>query len=238
MNHEELKELVPMMALDALPAAEEMELRTHLQDCSECTELYRGYSETASDLAISVVPVAPGAALRDRLLDEIRHQPQVGADVISIGEKPGWRRSAATLSAAAALVFAMTSGALLLKNRDQQSELAEQRRALAVISASTDRLTMAPGPDAPAASGRIFLPAGNDSLAAVVSGLDDPGKKVYALWVIVDGKPKHLADFKPDASGSALVYIDRPVVSFDGLAITLEPKKDATAPTGPIYLSA
>jgi len=238
MNHEELKELVPVMAIDALPASEEMELRTHLQDCDECSQLLADHSETALDLALSAVPVAPDPALRDRLLEEIRHQPQIGAEVVSIGQKPGLRRTAFTLSAAAALVFAMLSGILIIKNRAQQSELAEQRKALAVISASSDRLTMAPGPDAPAASGRIFLPAGNDSLAAVVSGLDDPGSKVYALWVIVDGKPKHLADFTPDDSGSALVYIDRPVVSFDGLAITLEPKKDAKAPTGPIYLSA
>ena len=59
MDHEEAVDLVAIYALDALPAAERDQLRSHLRSCVECCWEALLFTETAVALAKAARP-APG----------------------------------------------------------------------------------------------------------------------------------------------------------------------------------
>src|ERR1043166_2874484 len=71
MRHEDYKELLAREAADALEAGERAALEEHLSPCAECRAELREMSDAASALAFTVVPVAPPAHLRSRLLEQV-----------------------------------------------------------------------------------------------------------------------------------------------------------------------
>ena len=60
MNHDELVELVPLLAVDALSAEERDEVRKHIAGCRSCTALLADYHSVTDEL-LRGVPVAAWA---------------------------------------------------------------------------------------------------------------------------------------------------------------------------------
>src|SRR3982750_1950341 len=84
-RHEDLEELVPLLAIDALTADEELSVRAHVEGCSRCATLLREHLETAGDLALLTEPVAPPPGLRDRLMARIATEPQTAPAAVAVG---------------------------------------------------------------------------------------------------------------------------------------------------------
>jgi anti-sigma-K factor RskA len=72
MRHEEYKELLALEALGALEAGERAPLERHLSSCDDCRSELREMSDAMAALAYTVEPVIPPAALRARVLQNVR----------------------------------------------------------------------------------------------------------------------------------------------------------------------
>lgn len=76
MKHEDYKEMLPAAAYDALDAAERRTLDEHLATCAECRGEVAELRAVTALLAYEAAPVAPPAALRARLLAQLKSTPQ------------------------------------------------------------------------------------------------------------------------------------------------------------------
>lgn len=251
MNHDEFKELVPIMALNALPAGEEEQVAAHVQFCSECSRLLDEYRSTAGDIAMAARPVVPPADLKDRIMAQARQSAPAGVEPAPSGAQSARRTGSffsfrwAAVAAVAAVTLAVVGfGAqqLLEQNqRVQQQEelLAAQREALSLLSSGeTSVLTMNPTEEAGAVTGRVFVSSESGRAAVLMSGLSEPsGDSIYTLWLIEDGKEQPVTDFGPDRSGLAVLSVEQ-VDSDATLAVTLEPRPGNTSPQGPILAVA
>ena len=70
----EIRELLPLYALNALAADETLRLEAHLADCTECQTELRELRETCVDLAVVAEAPAP-ASLKSRLMGRIAEAP-------------------------------------------------------------------------------------------------------------------------------------------------------------------
>ncbi|MDQ3754993.1 MAG: zf-HC2 domain-containing protein, partial [Acidobacteriota bacterium] len=77
MKHEEYTDLLTADALGALDAIERRELEAHLASCAECRAEADVWREVAATLAYAAPSVAPPAALRERLFEQIKPQPPI-----------------------------------------------------------------------------------------------------------------------------------------------------------------
>src|SRR2546430_16493771 len=71
MTHDELRQLVPIYALDGLEGDEGLEVQSHLEVCPICREALDAHVQAAGNLAFFVEPVQPPADLRRRLLEAV-----------------------------------------------------------------------------------------------------------------------------------------------------------------------
>src|SRR2546422_11619537 len=69
MTHDELRQLVPIYALDALEGDEELEVRSHVDICPICRDALDAHVQAAGNLALFVEPVQPPPDLHRRLLE-------------------------------------------------------------------------------------------------------------------------------------------------------------------------
>ena len=245
VTHDEMLDTLPALALNAVSASEADELRAHLEICPTCVELLEAYEETAGMLAASVSPLAPSAGFRERVLQEASATApatpiigQVAPSRPRNGEAFG-RKAMALVSSAAVLVAAGFSGWMFKQMRAQDEKISETGRLWAVVnSPAVDVVSMAPEGGGGKADGQVFISQASKSTALVLTGLPDPGPRIYALWVITDGRPKPVDEFKPDEKGVALLFVDRPIDDTQTMAVTLEPKEGAKTPQGPVVLTS
>jgi len=253
MIHEEMEELVPLLALDALSPQEELSVRTHVEGCPQCANLLREHLETAADLALLTVPAAPPAGLKARLMTQIASEPQAApAPAVSRSDhargrtswlrvvpSARWRRTIAGL-AAACVVLGVVNFVTARRLADQNRQIAEQRQILALIS-RPPAMTMTPAAPGIRATGHVFV---NEGKAAIVlTGLDDSPDGVYEVWAIKGGKPSPLAVVDRAGwqreKGQVVLLLKGGVQGAEGMAVSLEPSPpppSASAPRGPILL--
>ena len=78
-THDQIKELLPAYALDALDAAEARSVADHLRDCAECPLELVSLRETLGLLAFSVPTASPSPAARTALFDRVEQLAAAGA---------------------------------------------------------------------------------------------------------------------------------------------------------------
>lgn len=251
----EADELAPAFVLGALVAEEMEAVRDHLADCSNDHREFEELGSVVPALLETVPPVEPRPELGERIMAAARSerasrieaawrpspQPAVATQIT-----PATRRRSAyqwiALAAAAAIVIAAL-GVWNLQLRSQVDELDAYRTAVAGV---LDRAASPGGQIAILTSdtaGTSAPPAGiagvgaNGSLAVAMTNLaPTTGTEVYEVWVIGgDGTPVPMGSFTvgPDNVGGT-VSATGPTELGVTVALTLEPKPGATAPTLPI----
>lgn len=240
MTHDELRELIPVFALDAVDGDDEQEVRAHLESCSPCQTLLDGHIQAAAGLALLADPVAPPAELRARLLDGLEAAPQ-SAPVVQPARHRyhwSWWQRLAAVATVAALVALGAFGIVASHRLGQRNKtLAAQARffqSLASPLASAVPLTGAG--NAANASGVLYLSPDGRTAGLVARGLAAPGRKVYQLWLIADNQPSPVVAFRPDATGLALVSVHAKLGGMQGMAVTLENRAGNSKPQGPFVL--
>ncbi len=234
MTHEELQDSIPAYALDALGPEEEREVRAHLDSCDRCRGLLAPLAETAGALALAIAPVTPPPSLRERILMGAEPTPQ--PPPLPLLPRPMWRRVAAALAAAAVVVMGVVNVMLASRLNDRERQLAEQHRLVDVLASGSSPTRMVAADRGPGASGQIFLAGDARSAAVVMTGLPHPSEGVYQLWLLRDGMPIPLDSFRPDVSGTAVVYVQADLEPMGGMAVTLEDRPSLPAPKGPAVL--
>jgi hypothetical protein len=247
MTHDDLRNLVPLLALDALPENEEAEVVAHLNSCRECSELLAGHRETAAALALAPPPVMPSDLLRERILREaaVTGQPSLR----QAAEAPRMRaprrgfRLAASLAAAAVLIAGGLAGMQIGRQnaelREQRRLIAEQRRALDLAAADSAAIVpISFTGDFSSFEGKLVVAEDEGRAAVLLSRMSEPGDRVYTLWLLPEaGQPENLADFRP-VDGRAFVNVEVEAGAQDDFAVTLEPRAGNASPAGPVVGSA
>ena len=159
--------------------------------------------------------------------------------------KPGLRASPA---AVAALMLGIAAigiflWALILQGRvnDLQDEVNAQATQLAQIrlQSNATAYTLSPTADGPpTGSGTFFFSLPDQRGALVVRGLNSaPAGQIYQIWYLQSGSdPVAGPTFQVSAQGDAVVPLTANVVTFDGVAISLEPEGGSDRPTTPLLL--
>lgn len=259
-EHDELRELVAIYALDALDDADRDRVLDHLAaGCEECEVGLREARAVSDRLGAEVTPEAPSERVRQELFQRVRG----GAAASRSRRSPRTRVTSSTLAIAASLLFAAGIGGYSLRLRSslddarsalqiaevhserERAQLAERVAAFgAVLSSVTavDTRTVALTGQGPIPEGvaRAFVdPEQRRVLLYVYELPPPPPGQTYQLWVIVDGKPFDAGIFGLDAEGRARhTAVDLPEIGEAAVvAVTLEPAGGVPQPTGPIVLA-
>ena len=230
METDAIHGLTAAYALNALDPREAAEYEAHLARCGECQRELASLQGAAASLAFATDAPAPPDALRERILVQARAER---SNVVPL--RPRWLVPAVGAAAAAAATVAIALGvwaASLSSQLDaERSANAERDRALAVLAQPGSQRFPLEG-----ASGAVVVAEGGEA-ALVVSGLPDPGDKVYEMWVSSDGKTMLPAGtFRPSAR-ETVVPVERAVPEGGLVAVTLE-EREVDEPTGPPLFTA
>lgn len=232
MTCDEVRELLELYALGVLDRDEQIEVAGHLAgDCRHCiADLRKAVALNAAVLA-TVDEKAVSPALRRRVLSSINPS--------SSGVAPVSRWIWAGLAAAGLAVATW-------RTREQgefiatlQREARESRRDAERLNAAMSFLRDPQTRPAGAASvtlqprGSYFIsPRGVLLIASNLPQLR--AGQTYEMWVIPKGQsPSPAGLFRPDNSGGAVHFVQRPVdlANAQALAITVEPESGSAAPT-------
>jgi len=215
-------------ALDALDREEAARYEEHLATCEECQEQLAQLSGGAGALAFAVESPAPPPELRSRILDAARgERPNVKP------LRPRWAAATfavAAVAAVAAIGLGIWSASL---SRSLDNERSARQRLEHVLTTPTASVVRVTGQS----SGTLLVtPSGNATL--IVSQLPQaPKGRIYETWVIKDNKPVRAGTF-PGGGSTVIIPLDRNVPKGAIVAVTLEEKPGADAPTGKVLLQS
>src|SRR5215475_4738702 len=105
MTNEELHDLTPAYALDALDADERRAYEEHLAGCERCRADLAELGETVGALGLAAEGPAPPEALRDRILVAARHEGP--SNVVALRSSRRRWYAVAGVAAAAAIGLAV-----------------------------------------------------------------------------------------------------------------------------------
>ena len=143
MNHEELKEAVPLYVVGALDASEQRELEQHLgTGCSECETHLREYQETVSVLPYGL-PVSPvPEAVKTRVLSQISQESSsAGTTRVRRPAKTGllqWLFPERGLRPAVAFVLVGAFGIVMMYTVTLQSRISERENQEATLQVAIE----------------------------------------------------------------------------------------------------
>lgn len=246
----ELEELYPAYALDAIETPDRQRVESHISDCSNCAQIVAGYRAVADCLPYSVPQVEPPADLKYRVLAAALPKTKSPA-------MPAWRdnfaRSLSNLLrspawSAAALVLAIALGIWNVSLQNQitqqaainqqiQSDLTRNRALVSMMAYAQNEPKAVQATDAaPKAVGRLVAAPELNSLALIVydmPALED--QRVYQVWLIDPAGGRTSGGiFTVDERGRAWVLIRAPqsLDHYQGIGVTIEPTGGSPKPTG------
>ncbi len=247
MTDDELRDLIPLIALDALDPAErgaaESAIAAHPAMQAELDELRAIVAQLGESESIQ-----PPAALKATILAAIAGVDQ--ASPVDTGSSAGGQPNVAQPH--------RTSGPRLARSRF----VAKSRRWTVGISVAAAAVTVIGGAvwigaDSPSDSERVaaildlpdaeslellgamegvrIVHAPSSTAAVLVAdGMPDPGAdRAYQLWFLHDGVASPSSVFRPDPAGHVEVLLEDFAPSGAVIAVTIEPADGSNAPTSP-----
>ncbi|HEY5871693.1 MAG TPA: anti-sigma factor [Gaiellaceae bacterium] len=224
-----IHELTAGYALDALDEDERSAYEAHLADCEHCQQELASFWTTTEALAVAASGPEPSVALRERILADVRAEPQ---NVVAFEPR---RWGVVPVLGAVAAVAAVVALGIGLWASNLSSELDETRAALARAQAAA-QLLVDPAAQTVAlqqGTGRLVVDADGQAVL-VVEGLEPaPAGKTYELWIVPGGDiaAASPAGLFPGRDGTEVVGLDGTVTAGDVVAVTVEAAAGADAPT-------
>jgi anti-sigma-K factor RskA len=255
----DVAELAPAFVLGALNAGESDAVRRHLADCPELHAEMAELHSVVPALFEAVEAVSPPAYLKARILAaasadletrraaEAKAAPALRPAVAAPTTRRGWdlgaifRRPVWAVVAAAAVVAAVALGAWNAQLRDQVAGLEAYRAGVVAILDQAARpgaqLAVLTDPSGAGGQSGLAAVAADGSVAIVMRDLaPTSGTQVYEAWLIgADQVPVAIGGFTVGGSRTASFTTAHASMG-EGVvvALTLEPREGATAPTPPI----
>jgi anti-sigma factor RsiW len=209
---DDLHELSALYALDVLDRDERDRFEAHLEDCQRCREELGELRDAASALAF-VEGLAPPAALRGRILDAVRAEPQ---NVVPLRPRRGIATSVAAVVAVAATAAAVAFG---IWAATLHHSLSQERAVTNVLRNPHSRHIALQG-----RPGELVVAPSGDAVLSVRLSVPPPGR-TYEAWV---ASPQiHPAG----VFTGGVVKLARHVTRGAQVMVTLERKGGTDAPT-------
>ena len=217
-------ELDAALALGAVAPDELRAATAHLATCDQPHSQLRAFIGAGQVLSMSLEPVAPRPALRDRLMASIAPASRPRRDWLD-WLSPRVARPMAV--AAVAAVLAVGAWNLTL-----QSQLAQSDRALRSVADAISGGEVAFRVEGSAGRGYVVDTPGVGA-ALVITDLEAlPSDLLYELWLIdAAGTPVAVGIFTPTTAAIAVVPLDRDLSGFATFAVTIEAER-VDAPSG------
>lgn len=227
-----IHELTAGYALDALDPRERSAYEAHLRDCEQCQEELASFGQTTEALAIAASGPEPSAALRDRILADVRAEAL--QNVVAL--EPRRSRLAPALGTVAA-VAAVVALAVGLWASDLSSQLDETRSALERERAAA-ALLVDPAVETvalQAGNGKLVVAADGQAVLVLYGLAPAPAGKTYEMWIVPGGNiaAANRAGTFPGRDGAEVVGLDGTVTPGDVVAVTIEAAGGVDAPTTP-----
>jgi RNA polymerase sigma factor (sigma-70 family) len=129
-----------------------------------------------------------------------------------------------------------------VRYRAEQIALQRDERALTLVTASdAANLRLAPAPGvAPDTHGRYRSRAGTPLAVVTLSHVPPaPAGQTYQAWVFQQGRWTSLGTVDPDASGSARLIAEGPMLTMlpEAIHVTIEPASGSATPRGPVIMA-
>lgn len=240
LSHEQIVDLIPAYALDALDEQEASTVKEHLEACPSCRTELRAYQVIASSMPLAVPQYQPPARVKTALMERVaasqsESQPQA-APQPAPQAAPSWLErfnaflrggfGPLRLAGLAAILVLLASNLLLWR---QVADLrAAQPEMLGVIN-------LTPAGNDPYATGVIIVSADRSHGTLVVDNLRLlPEDQQYQLWLVKDSYRVSGGVFSVDDEGYGALWVhsDEPLGNFTSFGITIEPHGGSEYPTG------
>jgi anti-sigma-K factor RskA len=238
IDHEGLRDLVAVYALDALDDDEAASVEDHLRDCPRCREDLKGHQETAALLAYEGADAPEG--LWDRIAAGVTPEPEDARPPLELivggraASAPTMTRSWVWRAAAAAAVVVVAGTGVEIAHQDHRinqlsSALADQSLLQQATSAALDpsahRLALTSADGSVQATAAVLANGVGYVVDTAMPGL--PADKTYQLWSLTSGRTVSagLMGSHPSVTRFHLA----PGAS--GVAVTVEPAGGSAEPT-------
>lgn len=225
MTQEQQKEILAAHALDALDEKERHEIDVLLADDASLRDEFDGLRETAAALSFAAEPLEPSAALRSRILEQIKQTPQnerpkftvvqggnnsgvAAKNVPSVVSEFGgavtsrpsfWSRAASVVAVAASIAVLILAFSLFNSSRQNaraQTQIAELNQR--VVEAE-QRLEKTSGELAQIRSERELLASPQTIVAALGGTENSPQARARLVFDKQTGKAYLYVENLPDA---------------------------------------
>lgn len=211
-------------AVDALDDIERAQFERHLVECAECLAEVDSLREGAAMLA-DVAPVAPPAALRDRILAEVATVRPLPPQVVEV--RPRRRRFPALVAAAAAVVTLGVGAPIAYQALSSDTPSVDVSATERVLRAADTEKYVQRFDDGSRAT--VYRSKALGQAVIVTEGMADPGEgKVYELWLDHDGEMV-AAGFMPKGPDNT-VLLSGDAAAAEGVGITVEPEGGSDEP--------
>lgn len=257
LDHDALRELVPLQAIGALTGADRDAVEAHLATCPECAAELRAFAPVGMALAQIAPQVDPPVTLRAAILAAAKPPTTATVTRASTPILP-WFAAAAMLAITVGMGLYVAQlqqrvrslegdlRAALLRVEDSERRVnvalraaADAQTPLTVLTAPDVRqINLAGQPAAPSASARAFWSRSRGLVITAANLPQLPPDRIYQLWFVTKPAPVSAGLLSPDASGSLTTTLATPadVAAPSALAVTIEPAGGVTSPTGAMYL--
>jgi anti-sigma-K factor RskA len=216
-------------ATHSLPNSEEPSFERHLVECAACRTEVQELEATAARMGSWLTGAAP-YGMRARVLAEVGRTRQLPPREPAPALRFRWHPS--VLAVAASVVLLIVVLVVNASLREQVSEAAEQRPAIARILTAPD-VTWTSATGVSGVSGRVVVAPSQGSGVFFASGLAAaPSGSTYQGWLIdADGGIRSAGLFAPNADATAVLLLTDDLATAREFAITVEPAGGSDQPT-------
>ncbi|MEO8357581.1 MAG: anti-sigma factor [Chloroflexota bacterium] len=254
---QQVEELLPFYALDALCDEERKLVEEYLADHPEARQQLESMGRAASALPYGVAPVEPPRGVKEALMARVTLDAEAQAHPSrEISPQPSRRafsfesffRAFSLATAAIAIIWVLILNRQVSHLRSEittlNGRLVEQSESLEQILQNLPQTNpiisvSLKGTDVqPQAQGQLIANPNDQSAVLVISGLPplEPGR-TYQVWLIGDA-PVSAGLLTVDENGRSVLIItsEEAIGSFNSLGISIEPQAGSEQPTGEIVI--
>ncbi len=256
---DEIPELIPAYALQALPRAEQAMVEKHVPKCPDCRTLLADHQALAEGLLYTAPPVAAPPHLEADLRRRLAEARATGAADRPPRPLRAWldalfspaARPALAAATLVLLTLAVVSNVYWVGTTNQlrthQAMMAEQLEhaqldeqlmydAIRLLATGGHTVVLRGDAPAPKALGMLAMTPDRPEAFLVVHDLPPlPAGKTYQLWLIRDGQRESggLFEVEPDGENVIVVRSQQPLANYQAVEVTVEPAGGSPSPTSP-----
>jgi anti-sigma-K factor RskA len=255
-GHPQHDEDFDLYALGALEGEERTSLEAHIAGCAACAAKLAEARGRVSLLALAAKQVAPPAAVKDRLMQQVRYEkhPARERTETQSEERSGGLFGRWTLAwVAAAAVLALATGLLWYQNvklderiqeaikaaAEAQVKIQNAQKMIEILQAPDSMMISLASLDVSQATGKVCYNARLGKLACSTHLPAPPSDKSYQLWLVpMAGNPVSAGLIAPNMVSTDDMWMAdvKPGTPAKAFAVTLEPAGGMPQPTGPKVL--